>query len=169
MSCSRPLRSWGSWHRSWDDCVSLGTISTLDSVALRKFSRDLNAARLHQRCNSPCFLNSLFVFSFSSVPVFVSQVLSKVHDVSRTRCKGVGRCGCHVLDHRETETSIVKCVLTDRVHLCSGGWSCDGSVNKHIIPSTRGSSLTRWRSMVPAVRRGSCYLLHAHTLLRCLP
>ena len=21
----------------------------------------------------------------------------------------------------------------------SGGWSCDGSVNKHIIPSTRGS------------------------------
>ena len=58
------------------------------------------------------------------------------------------------------------------VHLCSGGWSCDRRVTqkqRHCPLDQGGPSLTHWRPMAPAVRRGSCYLLHAHTLLRCLP
>ena len=77
----------------------------------------------------------------------------------------------------ETQTSIVKCVLTDRVlnrmrqglpflcvssgsctscsgrsgsslrkvhvHLCSGGWSCDGSVNTHDQETGSGVALPR--------------------------
>ena len=55
------------------------------------------------------------------------------------------------------------------VHLCSGGWSCDRRVTqkqRHCPLDQGGSSLTHWRPMAPAVRRGSCYLLHA---LQCLP
>ena len=37
------------------------------------------------------------------------------------------------------QVGLVVVIEEGNVDLSSSGWSCDGSVNKHIIPSTRGS------------------------------
>ena len=56
-----------------------------------------------------------------------------------TRLAPMG-CILRLLHLMLRQLGLVVVIEEGNVHLCSSGWSCDGSVNKNIIPSTRGSS-----------------------------
>ena len=63
--------------------------------------------------------------------VLTDRVLSRMRQGLPFLCVSSGSCtSCS----GRSGSSLRKVI----VHLCLGGWSCDRSVNKHIIPSTRG-------------------------------
>ena len=51
----------------------------------------------------------------------------------------------------------------------TSSWSCDRRVTQKAETLSHRPEGVFFDALAPAVRRGSCYLLHAHALLRCLP